>query len=256
MIADLDVIKIYQQVPRIHLGFSDAQMASIQHQIFRGINGLQWKGVHPAGCPRYLALFDEFGVIPQFCFDCYKVLITPRNIMEFFKLLMVFERIALPLDNTRKCMVEEREDCSGAYKGYVYCRSLDEGHEVLEIVRRVISEDISPDVSVTLKRGCSEYEHVYPEFARVDLGAATMLYKNEWQAQEDAFDAYAASRNLKFAIVKPDIEKHEVSVYTDAEILCMQCWLRYAATIGDASYLAIAGMTLPPLPNIRRPPLA
>lgn len=71
-----------------------------------------------------MAIFDKFDVIPKYCFDCYKVLITPHTIMDLFKLLMIFEKITLPLDNTRKCMVETRDACSGTYKGFIYCRGI------------------------------------------------------------------------------------------------------------------------------------
>jgi hypothetical protein len=77
-------------------------------------------------------------------------------VVELFKLLMVFEKLDLPNDNTRKCMCESRDFCSGAYKGFVYCRGVDEAKAVADIVRKVISDDISPDVPVTIKRGCSE----------------------------------------------------------------------------------------------------
>jgi len=260
MIADQDVITIYRQVPEIHLGLTDAEIEFLPHQIFRGIPMQLWKDIHPSACYRYLSIFTNFRIIPKYCFDCYKILVSPRNVVELFKLLMVFEKIALPLDNTRKCSVEERKECSGTYKGLVYCRGLDEGNKILRIIRKVVSEDISPEVSVTLKRGCSEFEHAYPEFARIEPNYAIMQhrndmqYRNEWQILEDSFDKNLASVHQEIPFVNADIAKFEAGVYTDNEILCMQFWLRYAATIGDMSYLAITGMTMPPISYIKRPP--
>ena len=89
-------------------------------QIFRGISGLLWKDQHPAGCFRHFTVFNKFSVIPKYCFDCCKVLIEPRTVVELFKLLMVFEKLELPNDNTRKCMCESRDFCSGTYKGFIY----------------------------------------------------------------------------------------------------------------------------------------
>lgn len=203
-----------------------------------------------------MEVFKRFDVIPQYCFDCYKVLVTPRSIVELFKLLMLFEKTTLPLDNTRKCMVEARGDCSGAYKGFVYCRGIEEGNEVRKIVRNAVSEGISPQVSVILKRGCSEYAIVHPGYARIKPGGVMMQYRKDWQAQEDFFD-----KNFVFRpdapganADSPEVNAEGLAAYTPWEIFCMQYWLRYAATIGDKSYLAIAGMPLPPIPGLKRPP--
>ena len=203
-----------------------------------------------------MEVFKKFSVIPQYCFDCYKVLIEPRTVNELFKLLMLFDKMALPLDNTRKCMVEARPDCSGTYKGFIYCRGMEEGKEVRTLVRNLISEEISPDVSVTLKRGCSEYAHVYPGYARIKPGAVLMQYPKDWQAREDFFD-----KNFVFRpdapvgnVDSPEVKAEGLAGYTPWEVFCMQYWLRYAATIGDTSYLAIACMTLPPIPGLKRPP--
>lgn len=269
MIADKDVAQTFRNIPLAPI-FSGPQTVGRQYQIYRGLPGRLWKDAHPLGCARHLAVFNKLGVIPQYCFDCYKVLIEPRSILEQFKLLMIFERIMLPLDNTRKCMVESRNECSGAYKGFIYCRGMDDGNEVRKIVRKVVSEEMSPHVPVTLKRGCSEYAQAYPAYARVTTSGGIMQYKKEWQAQEDVFDRNlvfhpgVSNANAEIADTESEIpgdsaEIHDTSAnglaaYTRWEIFCMQYWLRYAATIGDSSYLAIAGSTLPDIPNLKRPP--
>lgn len=256
MITDQDVVQLFRNIPGIPMGFTDAEMAGRSRQIFRGIPGSLWKDAHPLGCARHMEVFKKFEVIPKYCFDCYKVLITPRTVVELFKLLMLFEKIALPLDNTRKCMAEGRSDCSGTYKGFIYCRGIEEGNEVRKIVRNEVSDEISPQVPVTLKRGCSEFALAYPGYARIKRGGVMMQYRKEWQAHEEFFD-----KNFVFHEGAPDAnaEIHDVNaeglaIYTPWEIFCMQYWLRYAATIGDTSYLAIAGMNLPPIPTLKRPP--
>jgi hypothetical protein len=260
MITDKEIVQIFQKIPLTPIPFTESEQLGRKLQIFRGVSGHLWKDAHPAGCTRHLAVFKGMKVIPEYCFDCYKVLITPRTVVELFKLLMVFEKIALPLDNTRKCMVECRADCSGTYKGFIYCRGLAEGNEVRKIVRKVISEEISPQVPVSLKRGCSEYVHAYPRYARITQGSGMMQYKKEWKIHEDAFDKkynlIPGPGNLQ-SVPEPkeiSIDHAEgLASYTQWEIFCMQFWLRYAATIGDASYLPITAMTLTPISNLRRP---
>lgn len=256
MITDEDVVQLFGKYAATPQWFSEAEIAGRQRQIFRGMPGRLWKDAPPGGCARHAEVFKRFKVIPEYCFECYKVLIEPRTINELFKLLMLFERMTLPLDNTRKCMVEARGDCSGTYKGFVYCRGIEEGNDVRKIVRNAVSESIAPQVPVTLKRGCSEFALVHPGYARIKPGGVVMQYRKDWRVHEDFFD-----KNFVFRpdasggnADDPEVDAEGLAAYTPWEVFCMQYWLRYAATIGDTSYLAIAGMTLPPLPGLKRPP--
>ena len=38
------------------------------------------------GCYRHKGIFNEFNIIPKFCFSCFKIQIEPKNVMELFKL--------------------------------------------------------------------------------------------------------------------------------------------------------------------------
>lgn len=251
MISDQDVEQKFRNLSRISI---DSKINTAQ--VFRGMPPHLWKDAHLYGCARQKAVFNWFKVIPKYCFDCYKVSIAPRNVVELFKLLMVFEKIALPLDNTRKCMVEERNDCSGTYKGLIYCRSIEEGNEVRKILRKAVTEDIAPQVAVTLKRGCSEFELAHPEYARIDRGGLIMQYRKDWQPHEDFIDNNFVYRPHVTDVTADisDVNADGLTTYTRGDILRMQFWLRYAATIGDTSYLAIAGMAMAPIQNIKRPP--
>lgn len=239
------LMKIAGNNPEFHLD------KRFRLQIFRGVSAYRWKDAHPAGCLRHKTVFNTFGAIPKYCFDCYKVLVSPRTVVELFKLLMVFEKMALPNDNTRKCMTERRENSSGAYKGFVYCQGIEEANEVFKIVREAVSEDISPEVPVALTHGCSEFAQLHPKYARVGAGNDSMKYREDWQFYEDFVDT-------NFVINKPDASEADAvggkTTYPMWEIFSMQYWLGYAATIGDASYLMIAGKTLPPIPQLKRPP--
>jgi hypothetical protein len=216
----------------------------ISLQIARGIPPQLWDSAPAAGCTRHMAIFNTFGAIPKYCFDCYKVLILPRNVIELFKLLMAYDRLILPNDNTRKCMVETRNYSSGAYKGFVYCRGRDESEQVLRVVRRAVSDDISPEIPVSLKRGCSEYAQVYPDYAQMDPQGKTMTYSDEWRF-------YEAFADENFVFDKPDApDSRTESGVPMRELFAMQFWLRYAATIGDKSYLTLTGgKSLEPLPR-------
>ena len=64
------------------------------------------------------------------------------------------------MDVPAKCGIEMRDYTPKFYGGYFYNNSLDEGRERYEQVRKAIDENMTggKDVSVILKRGCTEFE--------------------------------------------------------------------------------------------------
>lgn len=245
MISDDDVCNFYHYLDLPGVYGNDP----LTLQIFRGLSTYQRDG-YPDRCQRHMEVFRKYRIIAEYCFGCYKVLAEPRTVMEHFKLLMVFQEIELPNDNLRKCMTEVRPDCGGAYKGFIYCRGMDEGMEVRDLVAAAVAREISPEVPVQLKRGCSEYAAAFPEYTRLDPGVEPMTYNERWRIHEEEFD-----RNVAYSPPGPrSHDGDEDPAYTPAEIFAMTYWLYYAATIGDDSYRSIAGGTLPPLPELKRPP--
>jgi len=245
MITDEDVQRFFRGAQWILDKHYDPSK-QLPSQFYRGTS--IWVDQHPGGCRRHLAIFDEFNIIPKYCFSCYKVIVTPRTVLELFKLMMVFEAMRLPNDNTRKCIVECREKISGTYKGFVYCRSIKEGEELVDTVRQIISDEISNEIPVTLKRGCSEYGLVYPEFPVVAQGSNRMEYIEAWREQERIADD-----KLQINTKSYKYDTYNRADYTLQDVLTMLYWLRYAATIGDTSYLKIFNQELPPDPDLKRP---
>ena len=246
MISNEDVCKFYQ-----HLDTPGVYDATDPYslQIFKGKFAYGGEEV-PGICQRGGMIFKRFRAIQEYCFQCYKVVVEPRTVMELFKLLILFERLHLPNNNRRKCMTEFRPDCSGTYKGYVYCGGLEEGNEVCAIVKKAVSDEISPDISINFKRGCSEYAAAYPEYAVIKPGIEPMKYNEAWRVHEEYFDKHATWKPR----ASSDSGDEERSTYKPSEIFAMTVFLRYAATIGDDSYLTIAGGVLPPIPGLKRPP--
>ena len=210
-----------------------------------------WRGkAFYQGCDRHFVVFNNFNAIPKYCFSCYKVFIQPRTVVELFKLMIVFDSLKLPGDKVRKCMVEIRPKISGAYKGYIYCQGLDEGKDILSRVREVVTERISQDVQVVLKRGCSEYALAYPEYVQNDENGKSLLaYQEEWGEHEDYTD-----KNLVNHIYPPVLDSYNHSGLTLRDTLIMHNWLAYAAAIGDSSYMEISGRPVEKLSIDKRPP--
>ena len=222
-------------------------------QFFRGVTPRKWKNNKYPGicCRRHRLVFTSFNVIPEYCFNCYKIAIEPRNVIELFKLMMVFEAVNLPNDNTRKCTVETRPEISGTYKGLIYFQDLNEATELLPIIKELISENISNDINVSIKRGCSEYPLKYPEYANFENEGNQFTYKKKWREYEEYAD-----RNLIQDLVENKRDSHNPIVssgFTSKDISVMYSWLEYAKTIGDKSYLKITDLPIPTLPGLKRP---
>ena len=220
---------------------------SFPSQLFRGVTNRSWKMARAGGCAQHRIVFDAFKAIPEDCFSCYKISVEPKTVVDLFKMMVVFHRISLPNDNSRKCMVELRPEISGAYKGLVYCQSLEEGNDVLNRVQRVIQDEISATIAISLKRGCSEYKAAYPDYDVWKDGVPVMQYNDAWKKHETYVD-----KNLLRRITPPMSTTHNHAGLTLRDALIMRTWLAYAATIGDDSYLKIAPGPVQKLPNVNR----
>jgi hypothetical protein len=250
MITDDEIISSFQEYAEIDLNLTDEQTRTKKKQLFRG------SLYEEMNCGRHLNIFARINIIPEYCFDCYKVLIVPRNVIELLKLTVVFNDPDFPFQNIRKCMVENRQYCSGYYKGYMYCRSLKEAQSIQKTMKKIIEEKISPDVSVEVKRGCSEYGIKYPQYEKLSPRSETMQYNQEWKIQEDIMDKnFTYITYSEDAADKTEFKNSYNEIYTRRDILCIQHWLRYAATVGDMSYLKITRSPVKPLPLLKpRPP--
>jgi hypothetical protein len=125
-------------------------------------------------------LFERLGVFPPQCLDCYKVVVKPRNFKET---IMLLELQTMYSERFCKVGFEERMYTFGSWGGYFYCRGLEEGQEVYEEVRKMVSEFISPDVDVYLKRGCTEFEMKFGPSDKWEVPPESII----WQDLVDRF---------------------------------------------------------------------
>jgi len=93
---------------------------------------------------------------PSKCHGCWKVVIRPKNLKQLFALLNLQMRMGRP----SKCGIEVRPTVNGLYGGYFYNHGIEAGLECYEAVRKEVDIDpeLGPDVSVILKRACTEFE--------------------------------------------------------------------------------------------------
>ena len=179
-------------------------------------------------CKRHKTIFNKFNIIPKFCFGCYKVQVEPRSFLELIKLLIVFDQIKLNKNNTRKCMIEMRQEVSGFYKGLIYCAGLEEAYQIANYLGKVVEEKVSSELSVTVKRGCSEYPVSFPDYKEINKSATQLMnYNEDWKSIEQNHDSLNPIKSNKIIPTLSGVNFHD--------ILIIQNWIDYAKGIGDTS---------------------
>ena len=95
--------------------------------------------------------------VPQGCSACYKVKVMPRTLRELVAAWDVAKRI--------ECKSKWGADLGNPYSqniyaGYFYTAGLDMARTIYKIVRHELDSDpkLGPDIAMSIKRGCSEYE--------------------------------------------------------------------------------------------------
>ena len=198
-------------------------------QIFR-------KNSNNLNCLRHFKVFNEFNVIPKYCFGCYKIQINLFTVIDLIKLYFIFDNISLTKNNMRKCMVETRNQIKGNYKGYIYCTGIEEAKNVLEVINQEIKIANLSKFKIIIKHGCSEFYQSYPEYEKINFnGEQVMKYNEEWSTKEKLIDEKVPKRN--------DNDKKVWGRYVKginlSDILIINNWINYADIIGDFSYKEI-----------------
>ena len=182
-------------------------------------------------CGRQFSIFNNFDIIPKFCFSCIKVTIDLDNVIELIKLFLIFENVRLPNDNTRKCMIDLRSISKANYRGFIYCRSIEEAEEVKVILDKIIKNNISENLDFKIKRGCSEFNLKYPGFENINKNIFN--YNPDWKKYEESNDIKFPKYNLKK-------KKHKTNNGLSLnDVMIIKNWLIFAYCIKDESYRKI-----------------
>ncbi len=179
-------------------------------------------------CERHKAIFEEFKIIPEFCFGCFKVEVNASSVLELVKLYVVFSQLELPSNNIRKCMIELRDAVPGFYKGLIYCSSSQEAFDIAGVVSRQLVRRLGTELPVLVKRGCSEYAIEFPDYKTVsDSGDLAMDYNPNWRGIEAEFDARSGEA--------AQLRSETLEGMGLLDVLIIRNWLDYAKGVGDDS---------------------
>jgi len=177
--------------------------------------------IHAMGSPvkrcifDHHVMFDMFNIIPPRCQECWKTVVTPNT----FKQLLEVEDIQAQMKIPCKCGIELRDYAPKHYGAYFYSNSFDEGRELYGKVKKVIEDNVSDgkDLSVILKRGCTEFEMV--------KGPSPFWHMTP--QEQDMYDLVSSYVNAgKSNSVQPEIVKNHVR----------NTWALWAHSNGDFTY--------------------
>ena len=212
-----------------HIKKYNKNLYSNETQLFR-------KNSKNLNCNRHFKVFNEYNIIPKYCFSCYKVQINLSNVVDLIKLFLVFNNLYLKNNNIRKCIVEMRQNIKGNYKGYVYCESISEAQDIIRKLDQKIKEANINNFNLNIKHGCSEYYKSYPAFEEISNDEdKEFKYFSNWEEKEKLIDLREPGRLKKDQKILGETLK---GIHL-SDILIINNWISYADATGDYSYKKI-----------------
>tara|TARA_S200000501_G_scaffold377421_1_gene435751 strand:+ start:68 stop:1207 length:1140 start_codon:yes stop_codon:yes gene_type:complete len=212
-----------------HIKKYNKNLYSNETQLFR-------KNSKNLNCNRHFKVFNEYNIIPKYCFSCYKVQINLSNVVDLIKLFLVFNNLYLKNNNIRKCIVEMRQNIRGNYKGYIYCESISEAQDIIRKLDQKIKEANINNFNLNIKHGCSEYYKSYPAFEEISNDEdKEFKYFSNWAEKEKLIDLREPGRLKKDQKILGETLK---GIHL-SDILIINNWISYADATGDYSYKKI-----------------
>ncbi len=221
---------------KIIINKSNELINNVEEDLFLNETQIFRKNSKNLNCNRHFKIFNQFNVIPKYCFSCYKVQINLKTVVDLIKLFFIFDNIQLKNNNIRKCIVELRDQIKGNYKGYVYCEGLVEAKEIMQNIKKTIFKSNLKNFKIEIKHGCSEFYKSYHKFEKINLdGEQEMEYNKDWIDKEKLID------NKEPARLETDkkIFGEYLKGINLSDILIINNWINYAKNIGDFSYKKI-----------------
>ncbi len=184
-------------------------------------------------CNRHFKIFNNFHVIPEFCFSCYKILIITNDVLELIKLYFLFNQQFIKKSNLRKCMVEVRSKVKNNYKGFIYFKNPNDAEDNLNLLKRKIEENNIRIKSIEVKHGCSEFYERFPDFKKINFnGEQEMKYNKDWEKFEKNVDKNTIKRSKEDEVYIGST----INLLNLSDFLVIKNWLNYAKILGDTSY--------------------
>ena len=191
------------------------------------LSQLYHRNTKDLNCKRHTEIFYRRNIISSFCFECYKVQIEVKTFLDLVKLSSLFYELQLDGNLTRKCLTELRPEIPGFYKGLIYCRGLDEANEVKIKLDSEIEKKIDKEISSIVKRGCSEFPVVFPEYGKIDKG------ENKHFTPPDTWESIEKDFDMKYSNSRQNLKNASINSFCLHDLLVIQRWIDYAKGLDD-----------------------
>jgi len=180
-------------------------------------------------CRRHKKVFDTAEIIPEFCFGCFKVQVEVKSLIDLIKVTSIFYKFNFGEDLSKKTLIELRPNIPGHYKGLIYCNSLHQAEKVQNLLNIELENDFEQNISADIKRGCSEYPLLFPNYGKIEKRSEDMMsYPKEWKELENKFDHNESTKLILS-------QQASLSHYCLSDFYVIQKWIDYAKGLGDQS---------------------
>ncbi len=222
-LVQLDVMERFQHTLLKEGWYINLETNKITPHLVVGLSpeNYWWIYVNPdprLRCRVYKVIMEQFNFIPSTCLGCWKVVVSPRTLHELMELLQ-FQRAFTEkhMRKTRfcKCGIEERDWVPRNYGGYFYTSSKKEGLIRYKQVRAGMDR-VNPEIPVTLKRYCTEFE--------IKLGPSD---KYEWVEGTENLERHILNALDLTGLGGPALQPDYQVAHNLAE------WIKYAWSRGD-----------------------
>lgn len=172
-------------------------------------------------CNLWGAYFNNYGIISQGCFKCYKIVMSISTLRDLFQVLTYQKGQEI----TCKCGIERRRYVGkvGKYGAYWYTPlggGIEKGREIYNQIKKDF-----PNFPLILKRGCTEFEMMYNPSSKWEQFGEERGWADTEQILDSIFVADPMS--LKVEMNTPEL----------LEMTVVRRWVEYAFEHGDETYL-------------------
>ena len=182
-------------------------------------------------CERHFKIFNTYAIIPEFCFDCFKIVVEVEKMLDLIKLYFIFDNLFVGLKNNRKVMVEQRPGVSGKYKGLIYSNNLEELNETANKLQKILKNNIGDNFLISTKRGCTEFSQKYPDYKEIKRDKNKMMFfNNDWKEKEKIIDNKIYNKKSEKLYINKFLSGPKLN-----DILIMKNWLKFAKQNNDLS---------------------
>ena len=182
-------------------------------------------------CDRHFKIFNTYSIIPEFCFDCFKIVVEVEKMLDLVKLYFIFDNFYVGLKNNRKVMVEQRPGVSGKYKGLIYSKNLKELNEIEKNLQKIVKNNIGDNFSISTKRGCTEFSQKFPDYKEIKRDKnKMMLFNNDWKEKEKIIDGKIYNETSEESYINKFLSGSKLN-----DILVIKNWLKFAKKNKDYS---------------------